>query len=190
MIVSPILLCFSSSGAVSEEEATIHPIVPIVVILIGIALVSTRSIMIKYSTNHYHTNPFNVIMFIMFIDGLLITPAAFATYATVYKHISTEDILIGLACGISNGIGLIGTNVAISLGKGGPASAFNNLIGVFQTVLAALVLGQIPDLIQYISLALCLVGVFIITFSHGIMARINRKSEAAEIEKQAKHLKE
>ena len=87
--------------------------------------------MIKYSTNHYRTNPFDMILFIMLIDGLLCTPATFATYSTICCHISNQDILIGLACGITNGVGLIGTNVAISLGKGGPASSFNNLIGVF-----------------------------------------------------------
>lgn len=98
-------------------------------------------------------------------DGGIIQMFVLVILFTLYVRdngmYDTFDLLEGILASFLSMCASITLAQAFSVGLGGPVQGINNLMSVVQTVMAALILGQVPTLVQYLGLLCGVFGAFI-----------------------------
>ena len=148
------------SSSSSQDESSEYLVLAIATALLTGVILTINAIVLRHYVKYIHISPLQ-----LNFDGGLIQMAVLMVLFFIYvrEHGMYEwfDFCESIFASLLSMAANITLSQAFAIGLGGPVQGINNLMSVVQTVMAALILSQIPSLMQNIGLVLGLVGALV-----------------------------
>mmetsp|Transcript_8858 Transcript_8858/g.7835 ORF Transcript_8858/g.7835 Transcript_8858/m.7835 type:complete len:206 (+) Transcript_8858:491-1108(+) len=166
-----MLLCIVGLGVGSTKKIEINEIThsedtttlvySLLAILLGICcplLFALSGLTVRYHSDHYNFKPVDMTISGYYIGNTMLAIALIFTYHYgSHPFIFSEYIQITIS-GLIGAMGEVFLNLAVSYGLAGPAFALANIQVIIQTILDAILVGQIPSIIEVASALFGVIG--------------------------------
>mmetsp|Transcript_26036 Transcript_26036/g.23054 ORF Transcript_26036/g.23054 Transcript_26036/m.23054 type:complete len:301 (+) Transcript_26036:263-1165(+) len=159
-----MLLCVVGLGLGSTKNVSEHPQIMeesdnplmygLLAIILGIAcpfFFALGGITVRYFGKHHKFNPVDMTIMYYLIGSFMLVVGTILTYKFGSHEFILKEFLEMLIAGLIGAVGGIFLNLAVSCGLAGPVFALANIQVIIQTLLDALIIGEIPTLIETVS---------------------------------------
>jgi len=164
IIVGTIVISLTKKESISIGEitktATEGPFIAIILAIGSCICFGTRSLILKFIAIRYDIDGISASAVFLFVDGFIggASGIILALNGYIYATFPGMHILYGICSGLFAGIGVLCINIAVSTGVAGPAFAIANLCSVLQAFGDWGFLGQTPDNLEWLGLAVSVCG--------------------------------
>mmetsp|Transcript_18623 Transcript_18623/g.16493 ORF Transcript_18623/g.16493 Transcript_18623/m.16493 type:complete len:371 (+) Transcript_18623:56-1168(+) len=180
MLICIIGLGFGSTKNMSSpgvESDSSNPIaMALIAVLFGIlspVLFALGGLTVRYYNTHYNFDAFDMTITMYILDNIILIIAMIFTYKYGSHPFILSEYTEIVASGFVACIGVVLLNQAITSGLAGPVFALANVQVVIQTILDAVLLGNIPTLIEIISATFGILGCCTIAVGPQIYKKFN-----------------
>ena len=174
LVLWAILLVFSKNEeSVNSSNYSTSPVIAVILVIISTILLSLKTIFAKYYIEKLKFDSFTYTAASYFIGGLIFTIVSIVNF-WIYGE-SIVFIFECIASGFMNCAGFIFANHATTTGYAGPAAALISIQTIIHTLLSAIFLGQVPNMMQIIALIIGLTGSLSITVGPFLFSKYSKK---------------
>ena len=113
---------------------------------------------VRYFSENYNFDPFDMTITAYFISSTILIIAMLFTFEYGSHPFIVHEYFEIVASGVMAALGVVLLNLAITSGLAGPVFALANIQVIIQTALDAVIIGDVPTVIEIISALLGILG--------------------------------
>ncbi|CAI2368585.1 unnamed protein product [Moneuplotes crassus] len=171
LIGCALLIVFSKTSGSNEkmeiygeEVDKVSTVLPVFFALLTTLIYSLRTICIKLYVKKLKFHTIDYMTYSYLFTGALFMP--FCLKHTIEMGIIPEVVILGIVCGVLNGLASIFLFHATSTGVAGPAYALRNIEPIIQAIFGSIFFGSYLNSFQIVAIGVGIMGSLVITMKN------------------------